>query len=200
VTLAALLSVFSIFFVLLNFVGGLVAIVWLALLGEWSTLGVGLLTIFVSTLLIGIALLPGMIFALPLVALAERGRPLLAAIAGLPALLWTYAVMGIWCLMAFAYFVPPWDPQLPYLLLAYEVATVPWSYMALRESQSGNSYSAMTAFFSQVGCAVLIGYHLFFESDPSFQQLTAVYSVPMIVCFVVQLLVMAAYVVAERAD
>lgn len=60
--------------VIINTLGGLVAIIWLMVLGEWGTLGYGLLYLVGSTFLIGLALMPGILLATPALWALEKGR------------------------------------------------------------------------------------------------------------------------------
>ena len=55
-----------------NLFGGLVAAVWLAILGEWRLIGAGILYMLFGTFLISVALIPGMILGAPALLAQQR--------------------------------------------------------------------------------------------------------------------------------
>jgi hypothetical protein len=159
---------------LLNLLSGLVAIVWLLLLGEWRMVAFGALYAFSSTFLIGVAMLPGMLFAGPAAMAAERGRTLLAVIIGFPALAWTYVLLFGSAFLFLSYAARVHDGFiLPYLLWAYATALAPWANMARKEQQSGNEYSLYSVSGAQFG-TMLAGIALLLDpTDYSFVRLGA---------------------------
>jgi hypothetical protein len=74
----AVFSLLAIPFILLNFLGGIVSGVWLAILGRWSDIGYGTVLFLSSSLLLGLAMMPGLIFAAPASLLAQKGKLILA--------------------------------------------------------------------------------------------------------------------------
>lgn len=60
-----LMGAFSVVLLLLNALGGIVAGIWLAILGEWGSIGYGLMFVIGGGLLISFAMLPGMLLAGP---------------------------------------------------------------------------------------------------------------------------------------
>jgi hypothetical protein len=72
--LVGLISALSIPLMLLNMLGGIVSGIWLAILGEWGAVGAGVLGLFVSTSLLGFALMPGLLFAVPAAYCLEKGK------------------------------------------------------------------------------------------------------------------------------
>lgn len=148
----ALMAIIIIPLILLNFAGGIVGGVWLAIRGEWSVIGLGILYMIATPLALGLAILPGLIFAAPAAALMERRHIFLGGLVALPALAWTYAVLGGSCLLVVAYTSAAWDGEamLAYLLWAYAVAMAPWAYLAQKDEQAGQRGSGATLFFAQV--------------------------------------------------
>jgi hypothetical protein len=73
----ALLALVMIPLMLLNAFGGVAAGLWLALLGEWWALGVGLIAIC-SPFLLSIILAPGLLLLAPAGILLDKQRPFLA--------------------------------------------------------------------------------------------------------------------------
>jgi hypothetical protein len=72
--LMALITALSIPLMILNMLGGIVSGIWLAILGEWGAVGTGILFFFVSTWLLGFALMPSLLFAAPAAYCAKKGK------------------------------------------------------------------------------------------------------------------------------
>src|SRR3546814_1412099 len=68
-----LMGAFSVVLVLLNALGGVVAGIWLAILGEWGSIGYGLMFGIGGAMLISFAMLPGMLLAGPAVMMDKKG-------------------------------------------------------------------------------------------------------------------------------
>ncbi len=151
------------FFALLNWLAAPVSIIWLMILGEWWVIGLAFLSLF-SHFLLGIALLPAMAFAAPAAALSPR-RPTAAMILGIPGLVYTAALITVWCMGVLTYLVSRATPStwIPLLLLAFSIGTAPWAYMAQKEAQRGGGEgSLMAAFSAQVAfVAVLLAIVIF---------------------------------------
>lgn len=165
----ALIALFFLPLMLLNLVGGIVGYVWLVFLGEWSVVGIALLATILGTFACGLALAPGLLVSVPAIAMFSRGG--VARIASFPLMLiglaWTFAVMCVWAIWWFMYFLGTGlDSVLPALLVAYSVATGPWVYMAQKEAQDGSGSAASTAFFLQVACALALVMLAFFGAHP----------------------------------
>jgi len=169
--MSGLMTLLSLPILLLNAFGGLVAIVWLAILGEWPLVGMAVISFLVGTFAVSLLLIPSMIFGAPGVILFEKGliARFFGAILMFFASLWTYGVMAFWCLASFyavsRYLNDGW--QWPHLLLAYSIGTSPWTYLAAKEGQSGdNTASSMSAFALCVGAFALL-LVLAFSDEPS---------------------------------
>lgn len=155
----ALIALLALPLIVLNLLGGIIGVIWLMILGQWDALGVALGATIFGTFACGLALTPGLLASAPAALLHERGG--IARIASYPlmlvALLWTFVVMCIWALWWFAYFLKMADNTslVPMLLIAFSVATAPWTYLAQKEAQSGNNQASFTAFFLQLACAAI---------------------------------------------
>jgi lipoprotein signal peptidase len=75
-SLLAFLTALTIPIMFLNMLGGLVSGIWLAILREWGAIGTGVILFFVSTGMIGILLMPSMIFMAPATLCAKKGKTL----------------------------------------------------------------------------------------------------------------------------
>ncbi|MBI5528062.1 MAG: hypothetical protein HY897_17155 [Deltaproteobacteria bacterium] len=143
--------------VLLEVFGAIVSGIWLAIVGQWWAIGYGLLALF-APFVLGLVMVPGLLFAVSAYALAARGRSFLAFPFVLLGQVWAYAVVCAWCLGVFFFFTSRTGPGTfwPLLIWSYGVALGPWMYMAEKEERSGAANtsritSALTAFFAQLG-------------------------------------------------
>lgn len=148
----ALVALFIVPLTLLNAFGGIASGIWLAVLGEWWAIGYGLLGLF-APFLLAFVLVPGLIFAAPAGLLLFKGRYLLA----IPLLFlnqfYTSAVVTLWCLLVFYFFITKanTDTFWPLLIWSYGVALGPWMYMAQKEDQGQtDGSSSITTFFAQI--------------------------------------------------
>src|SRR5262249_34621293 len=146
---------------ILNFFSGIVGGVWLAILGHWHLVIIGLVLSFAGTFVVSLLLMPSLVLTLPVLSIEKLAKSKLAMI---PLMLlsvgYTYCVMGVWAIGVFWYFSKDvgYDARIPTLLWSYSTATAVWSYMAQKEAQTGNEYSSFSAFFNQIGCIALMIY------------------------------------------
>lgn len=165
-TLTKLAAALTVPLGLLNMLGGIVAGIWLAILGEWGIIGYGLVALFVSGLGLGLAMAPGLLFAAPAAALHEKGNKLGFYFFGFLGALYTVLVLTAWCIAVLYFFVRQADTSsiIPVLLWSYGVATGPIAWMAQKEAQGGGGEGAMiSTFFAQVGYVLVILAVLFFR-------------------------------------
>jgi hypothetical protein len=184
---------------LLNFAGGIVGGIWLAILGQWSLVGGGLAVGIASTFILSLALMPGFLFLVPATAALERKRFLFGTLLGAISFAWTLSIISLWGVASFLLVLPEERGigLLPYLLWAYSIATGPWTYMASRESQADpNSSSSITAFFACLGAAAtMLGVLITGERRVDF--LAECFCTPIILCFLFQL---TAFISAVRTQ
>jgi hypothetical protein len=144
----------------LNALGGIVAGVWLAVLGEWGVIGWGIAGLFFSAYGLSFAMLPGLIFAAPSAYFAQRGYKWPFYFFVLLGALYTVAVIAAWCGAVLYFFVIRADSAslIPTLLWSYGAATGPLAFMTQKEQQGGDSAFAAvaTTFFAQVGYLAMI--------------------------------------------
>jgi hypothetical protein len=148
----ALLALVMIPLMLLNAFGGVAAGLWLALLGEWWALGVGLIAIC-SPFLLSIILAPGLLLLAPAGILLGKQRPFLAFPLLLLGYAYTCVVIAAWCILILIIFIARADADTfwPLLIWSYSVALGPWQYMAQKDEQAGaGDASTMTTLFAQV--------------------------------------------------
>jgi hypothetical protein len=162
----------------LNFGGGIVGGIWLAFLGEWKLIGIGILLLFTSHWILSILMMPGM----PIVALAahllQKKNPIGYFVGYLSQLYTNVLIVGT-CVLAFficaRFYNGPIDFGFtPYLLWSWGMALGPWQYFASKEPE--NEFSAITLFSASV-------FYLFF--------LTSIFVSPILGLIVIALFAVA---------
>lgn len=153
--MGTLVKVFQLPIMLLNIFGFIGSGIWLLVIGQWSSVGIGILSAFVAPFLLGILILPGLIFGGPGAYCAKRGITIGVYFFGFLASLYTYAVIAGWCDAITFYFLRGARPGAfwPLLIWAYGVATSPWTYMAQRDQSVAAIFAA---FFAQVAFIVMM--------------------------------------------
>ncbi len=186
--IAAILSLISIPVMLLNFGGGIIGGIWLAVLGKWGLLGLGLASMFISSFGLGLITMPSMLFAMPGVLALQRGKFVIGILCLLAGNLWTFLVMTMWGVGCFYVVLENYyggDGLVwPYLLWAYGMATGPWTYMAAVGGQNESGF-AMGAFGVCVGAIAIMGI-IIFKDNPSLLDATIAFCVPILVVLVFQ--------------
>jgi hypothetical protein len=170
-----LLGLLTIPLMLLNTFGGIVAGIWLMVLGRWGDFGFGIGILLCGSTLIGLVLTPGFVVGATGAVMVEHRRVAPGACLILANNAWTYLVMGFWCLSVFAYLMnrPGGGHPIPYLLWAYANATGPWTYMASMDSRGNEGSASFVAVFAvQLGCAAMMLGLLFMSAVPTFAGLT----------------------------
>lgn len=147
-----LIRAFSLVLMPLNALGGIVAGIWLVIIGGWWALGVGIGFLIAGSFAIGLAMMPGILLAGPAALFQQKGSHSGFYFFSLLSALYMFSVLSAWCLVIFFIFATYASEvaAVPVLLWSYVVATAPIVYMAQRERQSGNDISGLPAFFSQV--------------------------------------------------
>ncbi len=130
--------------VALNFLGGIISGIWLAMLGQWWAIGYGFLGLF-SHIWLGWPILFGIVFGGPAAYLMEKGRPGLAAPLIFLSQLYILALMSAWCLSVLHGFMWRADESnfWPLLIWSYGVALGPWMFLAKKDSQFGDDATSL---------------------------------------------------------
>jgi hypothetical protein len=182
----SLIALLIIPLILLNCLGAVVSGLWLALLGVRWPIGYGVAALF-STFLLGIIMMPGLIFGLPAAYLLEKGRTFLAFPFVFLSQLYTYGVITAWCILVFYIFISRANHETfwPLLIWSYGVALGPWVYMAEQEQQGGNEFSTMTTFFAEIAYVIMTVVLIIF-GDVTLVELGIVFVSVMIVGMLIQ--------------
>ena len=137
----------------LNLLGGIFSGIWLAILGKWGDIFRGILFIMVAGFAISIVLMPSLLFAAPAAMAIEKGKKLLGVFFGSLSVLYTVALITVWCIWVMWLFVSSVTDNslIPLLIWSYGVALAPWMWLAQKDQQGGgNEFSIFTIFFAQV--------------------------------------------------
>ncbi len=133
--------------------------IWLAILGEWSAIAIGVGYAIAGTSLLSIAMMPGLLFLGALLRAEERiglAGWFGIAISGL----WTYSVLIISCLLVLNFMLErslEHGTLIPYAVWGLIVASGPWALFAEREDKThGNSDSKIVTLCAGVGSILAI--------------------------------------------
>jgi hypothetical protein len=173
---------------LVTMFGGTVSGIWLAILGEWGVIGTGILALFVSSFLLGFALMPSLIFAIPAMALFERGNKVGGYILMFLNLIYTYAILIFWSLSVLIYYREQASNAslIPILFWSYGVATGPISFLASKDLQGGNEHAMFPTVLMQVAYLAAI-FGIIFLEGMSFLNIICLFILTMSICLFVQL-------------
>jgi len=143
---------------LMNSLGGVLAGIWLAILGQWGSIGYGILFLIGSAIALSIAMAPGLLLAAPAAIFHEKGKMLAAFAFGFLSSLYTVAVLTVWCIAVLFFFMKRADASsiIPTLLWSYGVATGPIAWLAQKELQAGNEFSMVSSFFAQLAYLLVV--------------------------------------------
>lgn len=159
-TLLGVIKALSIPLMVLNMLGGIVSGIWLAILGEWGVLGMGILLIVTSTSLLGLALMPSLLFVAPATICAQKGKAWGLICFGAISNIYILALITVWCCGILFIFIKDASVSslIPRLIWSYGVATGPWVYMATKDQEqgSGSFASTMATFLAELGYVVII--------------------------------------------
>ena len=138
-TLMGLVAALSLPLMVLNVLGGIVSGIWLAVLRDWGAIGLGVGLFLVSTLVLGIAIMPSLLLAAPAAMFAERGKTVGVLFFSTLSSLYILALITVWCCVIFFVFVKGATAAnyIPRLIWSYGAATGPWAYMASQDQASG---------------------------------------------------------------
>lgn len=137
---------------ILNFTGGIVGGIWLAILGEWKLIGIGVLLVFTSHWVLSILLMPGLLIVGIAQYFHERRSSLVLLFGFISQLYANILIVGT-CVFAFFicsrfYTGDIGFSYIPYLLWSWGMALGPWQFFASKEPD--NEFTAITLFSASV--------------------------------------------------
>jgi hypothetical protein len=137
---------------ILNFAGGIVGGIWLAFLGEWGLIGIGVVLLFVSNWILSFFMIPSMI--LSSIGMKFYGKnKFLVLLFGYISQLYINILIIATCVFAFLicssfYNGNTYFEFIPYLLWSWGMALGPWQFFASKELD--NEFSIITVFIASI--------------------------------------------------
>lgn len=138
--------------------GGIISGVWLAILGEWGLIGFGILALLAAIPAIGLALVPGLIFAAPGAAMLEKGNKVGGYFFAILSTIYKVVVLSAWCILLLSYYTTQANAHsiIPLLIWSYGIAITPIAWLAQKDFQAGNEYAMVTTLFLEVAYIITI--------------------------------------------
>jgi len=162
------MNILAVPLMILNMLCGVVAGIWLSVLGEWSAIGYGIAALVVSSPALAIVFAPGMLLADIAVYFGEKNIKAGFYFFTFWGSLYGTAVITAWCVAVLYFFTTNADSSsmIPILIWSYGVAIGPLVWMAQKEQLYGDGFASIVAtFFSQIGYIVMIIMALFFRAS-----------------------------------
>jgi len=147
-----ILEILTIPILILNMIGGIIAGIWLAFLGEWRLILIGIVLLFTSHFYLSFLMLPGLLFAPICVHFFEKKNPL-GYLFGFLSQFYTNLLIVGTCGFAFFICTRFYGGEskfglIPYLLWSWGMALGPWQFFQSKEPD--NEFSAITLFSATI--------------------------------------------------
>ena len=144
--LTNLIGILTIPIMILNFGGGIIGGIWLAILGEWKLLGIGIALLFTAHWFLSLLMMPVMLIS-GIAMHFEKKSKFLLYLFGFFSQIYTNALIIDTCVFAFFmcskfYRGDIGVGYIPYLLWSWGMALGPWQFFASKEPD--NEFSAIT--------------------------------------------------------
>lgn len=185
---------------LLNTFGGIIAGIWLAILGEWGHIGTGLLLAIGGPWFLSIPLGLGMLVLAPMLLLLEKVKNVwLQAPFAMVGASVTLGIMVAWAYLCQFILLEDAssDNLIPLVLWTYGAITGPFVYMAQKDQQAGggNEYSVIALFFYQIASIINMVIIGFFDFE--IEETLPIFIGVMAVAMVIQVIIMIAQTKAQ---
>ena len=152
-------------------IGGSLAVgIWLAVLGQWKALVIGIILLLGGAQLLALLMIPSLLLASPARRAFEVGNNTIGFVWAGSSVLYTTALVVGWAFIVLKLFcsIASDCSRIPTLLWSYGAAIQPWVFMAKRDQQSqaeGNLHSIGQAFFLSASLLVCIADLLIFKAS-----------------------------------
>lgn len=174
-------TAFTLPIMILNLLSGIIGGLWLAIVGQWVVLIMGLCLIMIGSFLVNISLAPWFLLLTALSAnkWLENSPPAIVILAFLSNV-FMFGVMGISAIGVFWYLVNVSHATdgavVPTLLLSYSTAVGIWSRWAQQDPSDINLNALL---FHEVACVSLMVYSYYNFEVPSASMMVLWYAAPM---------------------
>ncbi|GAA5316382.1 MAG: hypothetical protein AseanaTS_15860 [Candidatus Pelagadaptatus aseana] len=131
---------------------GVIAGIWLAIAGEWDLISYGAIALLVAPLVIGVLMIPGLIFTTPASSLLEKGHRFGSYFFGFFSSLYTNSIFMIWCLSVLIFCTEQagYNATAPALIWSFCIATGPIAWLASKFLPTTDDKGHDVTFFVQV--------------------------------------------------
>ncbi len=155
--LGRIIEIFSLPIMILNTVGVIIGGIWLAVLGKWGLIGIGILFLFISPLILSILMIPVLPIGRIAIKFYEKNNYLgLGHLFIFISQFYKNVLVVATCVIAFSvcsyyagfHSIKMGIGSMPYLLWSWGMALGPWQILASDESD--NEFSMITLFSASV--------------------------------------------------
>jgi len=142
--------------IIINNFGGIIAGIWLLILGKWSLVFFGVITAFTGGFLLSFILLVPMIFTFPGMFFIEKDYKILGYFFNFLSLLTTIGIISFWCIASLWICYQKSTPEavIPALIWSYGVAIYP--LLAMAEKERDNEFTMLTILFVQLAYIAML--------------------------------------------
>jgi hypothetical protein len=164
--ITTLISTLMLPIIILNLLGGIIAGIWLAILGEWRAIGIGIASIFVSHFALSFALMLSMPLMFPVAYFIEKRNKIGIFFFGFLNLAYTMGLITFWCVGVLYFFASMATSQsiIPMLVWSYGIALSPWIFLAQKDEQAKNDFSTFSTFLAEIAYIIAILMVLFIRT------------------------------------
>ncbi len=154
-----ILEILTLPIMILNFSSGIVGGIWLAFLGEWKLIGIGIALLFTSHWFLSLLMMPGLLISGAALHFAEKNKVLYCFFGFLSQLYMNILVIGT-CVMAFficsSFYKGVVDVgYIPYVLWSWGMALGPWQFFTSKEPD--NEFSAIALLSASIFYFLFLG-------------------------------------------
>lgn len=144
--------------VFINNFGVIAAGIWLLILGEWDIIVSGLVILLSGYVLPLWIFMVGLIFVMPSTYFIEKNNQMAGMFFGFLNVLFTIAVIVVWCVIVLFYFLKlaSYGSFYPTILWSYCIAASPIAYLAYKDLQGGNEAAMILTFFAELSYLIII--------------------------------------------
>jgi hypothetical protein len=155
-----IIEILSVPIIFMSAAGSIIGGIWLAILGEWLLIGIGIFLVFTSHYILSILMMPSIPIGMIAMRFYEK-KNRFGYFLGYVSQLYSNILMAGTCVLALYICSKFYTGEvgigyIPYLLWSWEMALGPWQFLASKEPD--NEFSAITLF------SISVFYFLFLSS------------------------------------
>jgi hypothetical protein len=176
--------------IIINILGPIIAGIWLAIIGEWDDIFIGIILVALSCFFMSFVLMPSLLFIIPSQIFFEKERKIIGFFFGTLGLLYNMSIMIIWCVLVmyfFSRFVTDIS-LIAHLLWSYGVALAPWIWLSKKGEKRGGDVEneVFLLLFAQI--SYLVGIILLFFGV-SIEVMAVIFTIIMLVSKILKVVI-----------